>query len=142
MKQLFPGETIEAQSNGKSDRALRHWSSSKDIIDKAINVAAGYVDKADEVVNLLRLQETPASNQVLLRVRFAEVSRSAMTELGASFFTSPTAIKNIAGTRRPPQQFAARRMLRRLRSGSAQKLGRSATSSTCSCSIRSTSWAR
>src|SRR5437763_8646496 len=29
------------------------------------------------------------SNQVLLRVRFAEVSRSALTELGVSFFTSP-----------------------------------------------------
>ena len=31
--------------------------SSKDVVDKATNVAAGYVEKADEVVNLLQLQE-------------------------------------------------------------------------------------
>ena len=78
MQQLFPGETIDAQSNGKSI-VLSGIVSTKDVSDKAVNVAAGYVDKRDEVVSLLRLQETAASNQVLLRVRFAEVSRSAMT---------------------------------------------------------------
>jgi pilus assembly protein CpaC len=41
---------------------------------------------------------------VLLRVRFAEVSRSALTELGVSFFTSPTGIKNTLG-RVTTQQF-------------------------------------
>ena len=43
--------------------------------------------EGDEVVTLLQIQESAASNQVLLRVRFAEVSRSAMTELGVSLFT-------------------------------------------------------
>ena len=71
---------------------------SKDAADKAVSVAAGYVEKAGDVVNLLQLQETQASNQVLLRVRFAEVSRSAMTELGRRLFTSPTGINN---THRP-----------------------------------------
>ena len=47
----------------------------------------GYVDKPENVVNLLRQQDGAATNQVMLRVRFAEVSRSAMQELGASFFT-------------------------------------------------------
>ncbi len=79
---------------------------SKDAADKAVSVAAGYVDKAGDVVNLLQLQETQASNQVLLRVRFAEVSRSAMTELGVNLFTSPTGIKNTLG-RTTTQQFAA-----------------------------------
>ena len=45
-------------------------------------MAAGYVDKKEEVVTLLQLGQGAPSNQVLLRVRFAEVSRSAMTELG------------------------------------------------------------
>jgi pilus assembly protein CpaC len=90
---LFPGEAIEAQSNGKAV-VLSGIVTNKDAADKAMNVAAGYVEKAGDVVNLLRLQETQASNQVLLRVRFAEVSRSAMTELGVSLFTSPTGIKN------------------------------------------------
>jgi pilus assembly protein CpaC len=93
MSKLFPGEAIEAQSNGKSV-VLSGIVTSKDAADKAMNVASGYVEKAGDVVNLLKLQETQASNQVLLRVRFAEVNRSAMTELGVSLFTSPTGIKN------------------------------------------------
>ena len=39
----------------------------------------------------------------MLRVRFAEVSRSAITELGASFFTSPTGVKNTLGRIATPQ---------------------------------------
>src|SRR6185436_14478231 len=77
-----------------------------DAADKAMNVAAGYVEKAGDVVNLLKLQETQASNQVLLRVRFAEVNRSAMTELGVSLFTSPTGINNTIA-RTTTQQFSA-----------------------------------
>src|SRR5215813_4781643 len=93
IKRLFPGESIDAQSNGKSI-VLSGMVSNKDLADKARTVAAGYVDKPDDVVNMLKVQETTTANQVLLRVRFAEVSRSAVTELGASFFTSPLGIKN------------------------------------------------
>jgi pilus assembly protein CpaC len=84
MKELFPGEQIEVQSNGKNV-VLTGKVTSKDVIEKAINVAAGYVDKREEVTALLQLQAGAPSNQVLLRVRFAEVSRTALTELGASF---------------------------------------------------------
>jgi pilus assembly protein CpaC len=105
MAQLFPGETIEAISNGKAV-VLSGMVTNQTAADKAMSVAAGYVEKAGDVVNLLKLQETQASNQVLLRVRFAEVSRSALTELGASFFTSPTGIKNTIA-RTTTQQFPA-----------------------------------
>ena len=104
-KQLFPGEAIDVQSNGR-DVVLSGSVSSKDVVEKAVNVAAGYVEKKDEVVTLLQVREGPASNQVLLRVRFAEVSRSALTELGASFLTSPTGVKNTL-VRTTTQQFAA-----------------------------------
>jgi pilus assembly protein CpaC len=103
MTKLFPGESILAQSNGKAV-VLSGLVTSKDAADKAMNVAAGYVEKAGDVVNLLRLQETLASNQVLLRVRFAEVSRSALTELGVGLFTSPTGINNTL-VRATTQQF-------------------------------------
>jgi pilus assembly protein CpaC len=93
-KQLFPGETIDAQSNGR-DVVLSGIVSGKEVIEKAINVAAGYVEKKEEVVTLLQVRESGASNQVLLRVRFAEVSRSAMTELGTSLFTGANGYKNI-----------------------------------------------
>src|SRR5712691_6276833 len=94
IKKLFPGEDINAQSSGKGI-VLSGVVSSKDVSDKARTVAGGYVDKADEVVNLLRMQESSASNQVLLRVRFAEVSRSAITDLGTSLFTGANGYKDV-----------------------------------------------
>jgi pilus assembly protein CpaC len=86
LKELFPGEKIDAQSNGKSI-VLSGLVTSKDVVDRAINVAAGYVDKKDDVVTLLRVQDVGMSNQVLLKVRFAEVSRNALTQLGASWIS-------------------------------------------------------
>ena len=83
IEQLFPGEKIEVRSNGKAI-VLSGTLRDKAVIEKAINLAAGYVEKKEEVVNLLTLQEGAPSNQVLLKVRFAEVSRSALTELGIS----------------------------------------------------------
>ena len=94
MKKLFPGENIDAQSSGKGI-VLSGLVSSLDVSEKAKNVAGGFVDKAEEVVNLLRMQESAASNQVLLRVRFAEVSRSAVTDLGTSLFTGPNGYKDV-----------------------------------------------
>jgi pilus assembly protein CpaC len=105
MRQLFPNEAITVHANGKNV-VLTGTVSNKDLIEKAVNVAAGYVDKKEEVTTLLQLGAGAPSNQVLLRVRFAEVSRSALTELGASFFTSPTGVKNTLG-RVTTQQFDA-----------------------------------
>lgn len=96
IRELFPGEKINVQSNGKNV-VLAGTVTNKDVIDKAVSLATGYVDKKDDVVTLLQLQTGAPSNQVLLRVRFAEVSRSALTELGASFFTSPTGVENTIG---------------------------------------------
>src|SRR5205807_6459625 len=47
-----------------------------------------------------------ASNQVLLRVRFAEVSRTAITDLGSSFFTGANGYKDVMA-RTTTQQYAA-----------------------------------
>jgi pilus assembly protein CpaC len=95
LKELFPGEKIKAHSSGKSI-VLSGDVSSQAVVDKATNVSAGYVDKKDEVVSLLQVQPGTASNQVLLKVRFAEVSRNAMTQLGASWFSD--GYKNVVGS--------------------------------------------
>ncbi len=87
LKQLFPGEPITVTGSGK-DVVIAGTVSSKYVMEKAADVAAGYVAKKEDVVNLLKQQEGVASNQVMLRVRFAEVSRSALQELGASFVAS------------------------------------------------------
>jgi pilus assembly protein CpaC len=108
MRQLFPGEPIQVHSNGKQV-VLSGRVSSKEIADKAIAVAGGYVDKKEDVVTLLAAQPGPPSSQVMLRVRFAEVSRSAMTEFGMSFFSSPTGANNNIG-RITTQQFSSPNM--------------------------------
>jgi pilus assembly protein CpaC len=105
INQLLPGEAIKAESNGKNV-VLSGLVSNKDVIEKAVNLAAGYVDKKEEVLTLLQIRDGAPSNQVLLRVRFAEVARSAISELGINLLTSPTGIKNTIG-RVGTQQFPA-----------------------------------
>jgi pilus assembly protein CpaC len=95
LKQLFPGEKITAHSSGKSI-VLSGEVTAAGVADKAKEVAAGYVDKKDEVVSLLQVLPSSASNQVLLKVRFAEVSRNAMTQLGASWYSD--GYKNTIGS--------------------------------------------
>jgi pilus assembly protein CpaC len=101
-RMLFPGENIQAHSNGKSV-VLSGNVSRKEVAEKAIAVAAGYTEKKEDVVTLLAAQPGPPSQQVMLRVRFAEVSRSAITELGATFFSSPTGVENTIGRIATPQ---------------------------------------
>ena len=140
--ELFPGEQISVQGNGKSV-IVSGTASSKYIADKALEVAAGYVEKKDDVVNLVQVQ-TRGTNQVLLKVRFAEVSRSALTELGASIFTGPEGYKDYVA-RATTQQFPSVNYTDRLGpSSDPTRLGRwcSAISSTCFSSTRSTTWAR
>ena len=103
VKTLFPGESITVNGSGK-DVVLSGTVSSKYVIDKAADVAAGYVEKKENVVNLLKQQEGVASNQVMLKVRFAEVSRNALQEVGASLFSDGN--NNLFG-RTTTQQFAA-----------------------------------
>ena len=105
MTSLFPGEPITVVGSGK-DVVLSGTVTSKYVIDKASDVAAGYVEKKENVVNLLKQQEGIASNQVMLRVRFAEVSRTAMQQLGVNLFTGPTGYKDVIA-RSTTQQFSA-----------------------------------
>jgi pilus assembly protein CpaC len=105
LQQLFPGEPISVTSNGK-DVVIAGTVSSKYVVEKAAAVAAGYVENKDDVVNLLRQQEGIASTQVLLRVRFAEVNRSAMTDLGVNIFSDGKDQKlGSSGTQQFPMPF-------------------------------------
>ena len=104
MLQLFPGEQISVVGSGK-DVVISGTVSSKYVIEKAGDVAGGYVEKKENVVNLLKQQEGVASNQVMLRVRFAEVSRSALQELGVSM--NAHGFKNDWFGRSTTQQFAS-----------------------------------
>jgi pilus assembly protein CpaC len=104
MRDLFPNERISVVSNGKSV-VISGSVSSAHLSEKAAEVAAGHVETKEDVVNLLQVNAV-APPQVLLRVRFAEVSRNALTELGASYFTGPNGYKDWAG-RATTQQYPA-----------------------------------
>ena len=93
LKELFPKESIDVRANGKT-AVLSGNVSSKDVADKMASLAGSFVESKEELVSLLQVGVAGQSNQVLLRVRFAEVSRSAMTELGTSLFTGAGGYKN------------------------------------------------
>lgn len=105
IRRQFPNEPIAVAVNGK-DVVLSGIVSAKYIIDRTAALAAGYVDKPENIVNLMRQTQEVATNQVMLKVRFAEVSRSALQELGASFFTGPNGKGDWVG-RGTTQQFPA-----------------------------------
>ena len=105
IRRQFPNEPISVAVNGK-DVVLSGVVSAKHVIDSAKSLAVGYVEKPENVVNMMRQTENPVTNQVMLKVRFAEVSRSAMQELGVNFFGGPTGDKGWMG-RTTTQQFAA-----------------------------------
>src|SRR5688572_28628749 len=105
IRRQFPNEPIAVAVNGK-DVVLSGVVSAKHVIDRTAALDAGYVDKPENIVNLLRQTESPLTNQVMLQVRFAEVGRSAMQELGASFFTGPNGKGDWVG-RSTTQQYPA-----------------------------------
>jgi pilus assembly protein CpaC len=87
LQALFPGEDINASLN---DEAL---ILSGRVSSTAVMLKAGEIAQASEskvkVINLLQLPGPPGSQQVLLQVRFAEVNRRAVQELGVNLFMGP-----------------------------------------------------
>jgi len=101
---LFPSERISVSANGEAI-ILSGPVSSNEVALRVAEIAAATAPKS-KVVNLLQLPGGAGSQQVMLQVRFAEVSRRALFELGVSLFTSPTGVENTIG-RTTTQQFAA-----------------------------------
>jgi len=104
LQTLFPGEDIRVTA---SDEAiiLSGQVSSNPVMLRAGEIAQATSSKV-RVINMLQLPGGAESQQVILQVRFAEVNRRAMTELGVSFFTGPTGYKGYVG-RATTQQFPA-----------------------------------
>ncbi len=62
----------------------------------AASRAVYIAETVGKVVNLLRVDLPPQEEQILLRVRFANVDRSFSRDLGANFFGSPGGISSTA----------------------------------------------
>lgn len=81
-RKLLPGEPIEANISNDSI-VLTGMVNSAGAADRAAQLAKAYA--GDKVINLLSVG---ASQQVMVEVRFAEVSRSAGKDIGVSAFSS------------------------------------------------------
>ena len=98
---LFPGEDIRVSIN-EDAIILSGRVSNNDVKLRAGEIAATTAAKA-KVVNLLELPQEGRSQQVMLQVRFAEVNRRALLELGVNLFL----IRDEHVARTTTQQFAA-----------------------------------
>jgi pilus assembly protein CpaC len=101
LQMLFPGEDIQVSTSDDST-ILSGQVSSTNIMLRAGEIAQASAAKRT-VINLLQVPGGSESQQVLLQVRFAEVNRRVLQELGVSLFLNKT---NYAG-RVTTQQFSA-----------------------------------
>jgi pilus assembly protein CpaC len=101
LQALFPGENI-AISVSEEALVLSGQVSSTNVMLRAGEIARSSASKS-KVINLLQVPGGSESQQVMLQVRFAEVNRRALTELGLSLF----ALRSRFAARSSTQQFAA-----------------------------------
>ena len=98
---LYPGEDIRV---GVSDEAI---VLSGQVSSTAVMLRVGEIatlsSSKSKVINLLQVPGGSENQQVMLQVRFAEVNRRALTELGLSLFTTRSNFIARSST----QQFAA-----------------------------------
>ena len=84
LRQLFPGEEIAVVVNADAV-VLSGRASSTQVMLKAADIARAAAPKGN-VINMIQVPGASEAQQVMLQVRFAEVNRRAITELGASLF--------------------------------------------------------
>ena len=85
-QQLFPGEEINVAVNDEAV-VLSGAVSSNDVMLRAAEIARAAFPKFS-VVNMLQLPGGSPSQQVMLQVRFAEVNRNALQQVGLTLFTT------------------------------------------------------
>src|SRR5687767_10323654 len=87
--------TVKARApSASSSGGLPGHASNNVVMLRAGEIAQAIVPKA-KVINLLQLPGGNISQQVMLQVRVAEVNRTALQHLGASFFTGGTGFKDV-----------------------------------------------
>ncbi len=85
MRAMFPGEPLQVAQSGGS-LVLTGNASSKAVSDRAAALAA---TMSPAVVNMVQTTEAaPARQAVLLQVKFAEVNRAAIQQLGMNLFST------------------------------------------------------
>ena len=101
LQALFPGEAITV-SVSEEAIILSGLVSSTSVMLRAAEIARASASKS-KVINMMQVPGGSESQQVMLQVRFAEVNRRALTELGVSLIST----RDTATGRTTTQQFAA-----------------------------------
>jgi pilus assembly protein CpaC len=101
LQALFPGEDI-AVSVSEEAIVLSGHVSSTSVMLRAAEIATASASKS-KIINMLQVPGGSESQQVMLQVRFAEVNRRALTELGLNLFVN----RERFAARSTTQQFAA-----------------------------------
>lgn len=84
LRETFPDEQIDLRASRESLALVGH-ASSQAVADRALALIASSVKGA---VSNLEVAPPAPENQVLLRVRFAELNRSAVREFGVNLFST------------------------------------------------------
>ena len=84
LKDTFPNEDIQVQSS-RDSLSLTGHASNKDVSDRATALAAPF---AKTIVNYLQLPVPGAEKQVLLRIKFAELDRSAASQFAVNLVST------------------------------------------------------
>jgi pilus assembly protein CpaC len=92
IRSTFPNEPVKV-SVSKNIVTLSGHVSSAAVADKILELAQSMVPNKNSVVSLLAVP-APPTGEVLLKVRFAEVDRSAIKQLGVNIMSLPGA-KNV-----------------------------------------------
>jgi pilus assembly protein CpaC len=87
---LLPGEPIDVTGAGDSI-VLSGTVSSDGAVQRATSIARRFVDADDKIINMMRVAN---EQQVMLRVRVAEVSKTAIKNLGIDWNVSNIAVSN------------------------------------------------
>ena len=94
----FPEEPIRVEPS-RDTVILTGRASSEAVADKIFELAGAMAPK---VISLMEVPLPPSKGEVLLEVRFAEVNRSAISQLGINFFRTADTIGSVS-----TQQFGA-----------------------------------
>jgi pilus assembly protein CpaC len=84
LKDTFPNEQIQVQAS-RDSLALVGSVSSQMVADRAAALSSTF---AKTVVNNLRVAAAPVDQQIILRVKFGELNRSAVEQFGVNLLTT------------------------------------------------------
>jgi pilus assembly protein CpaC len=84
LKETFPNEDIHVQSS-RDSLSLTGRVANKDVADRAAALAAPF---GKTIVNNLQIAEAAVERQILLRIKFAELSRSASNQFAVNLLST------------------------------------------------------